>query len=179
MFKALLPFADIALLTIGSLLACMTQMEHIKAIPVPLAEVAPGSATVQHGELNLLVLRGQEMTLNGSPVEWEDLGVRLAGKKVVLRADKGLPVGKVWRGMAGLHRAGCELLAEVRESSEGPWTIRSESDEEDQLDPRDARRADRTPRALVDIACDEAQRPRRTIPRKHQLREGVSGPPRA
>jgi len=116
MTKAILPLIDIVFLTLGSVLACMTQMERVTAMPVSVAEVGSGSAVVQQGKFEVLTLTPGGMTLNGKPVVAERFESELAGKRVVLRVDRDLPTGRVWKVMARLHRAGCDISAEVKES---------------------------------------------------------------
>ncbi len=115
MGKAIVPLIDLVFLTLGSVLAMMTQMERVTAMPVSLAEVGKGSAIVQHGEFDVLTISEDGLAFNGDPVGIEQIESRLAGKRIALRADRKLAVERVWRVMARLHKAGCEVAAEVRE----------------------------------------------------------------
>jgi biopolymer transport protein ExbD len=115
MGKAIVPLIDLVFLTLGSVLAMMTQMERVTAMPVTLAEVGTGSAVVQRGDFDVLTVSAEGLSLNGEPVALEKVASRLAGKRVILRADRALPVERAWRVMAELHKAGCEVAAEVRE----------------------------------------------------------------
>ena len=115
MAKAILPLIDIVFLTLGSVLACMTQMERVTAIPVALTEVGKGSAILQHGDFDVLTVSADGLSLNGEPVTLDQVEDRSAGKRIVLRADRSLPVERVWQVIARLHKAGCEVAAEVRE----------------------------------------------------------------
>ena len=115
MGKTIVPLIDLVFLTLGSVLAMMTQMERVTAMPISVAEVGSGSAIVQHGKFDVLTLSEGGLTLNDNPVAAEHLDTRLAGKRVVLRADRKLPIERVLRVMVGLHKAGCEVSVEVRE----------------------------------------------------------------
>ncbi|NOX55364.1 MAG: biopolymer transporter ExbD [Planctomycetes bacterium] len=115
MGKAIVPLIDLVFLTLGSVLAMMTQMERVTAMPVSLAEVGQGSAVVQHGKFEVLTVSAEGLSLNGKSVTIDQIEERLAGKRVVLRADRKLPVERVWRVMARLHKAGGEVAAEIRE----------------------------------------------------------------
>ena len=117
MAKAILPLIDIVFLTLGSVLACMTQMERVTAMPVSVAEVGSGSAILQQGKFDVLAVTAEGMTLNGKPTGLDRIEQDLSGKKVVLRVDKDLPTGRVWQIMAKLHKAGCEISVEVKEGS--------------------------------------------------------------
>jgi biopolymer transport protein ExbD len=67
----------------------------------------------------VLALTSYGLTHKGKRVETESLENELAGKRVVLRVDKGLPTGRTWQILAVLNKAGCEISAEVKEAS-GP-----------------------------------------------------------
>ena len=60
MAKAILPLIDLVFLTLGSVLAMMTQMERVTAMPVTLAEVGQGSAVVQRGDFDVLTVSAED-----------------------------------------------------------------------------------------------------------------------
>ena len=117
MTKAILPLIDIVFLTLGSVLACMTQMQRVTAMPVSVAEVGSGSAIVHQGKFEILAMTSDGMTLNGKPIDLGRIEQELAGKKIVLRVDRDLPTGRAWQVMARLHCADCEVSVEVKENS--------------------------------------------------------------
>ena len=116
MTKAILPLLDIVFLTLGSVLACMTQMERVTALPVSVAKVGSGAASVQQGEFDILTLSVEGMALNGRPTSEEQLSGELEGRRVILRAEQSLPTERTLTVLAALVRAGAEVSVEVKES---------------------------------------------------------------
>ena len=116
MTKAILPLIDIVFLTLGSVLACMTQMERVTALPVSVAKVGSGAASVQEGEFEVLTLTTEGMILNGQPTSEEQLSEELGNRRVILRAEQSLPTERTLTVLAALVRAGADVSVEVKES---------------------------------------------------------------
>lgn len=113
--RTMLPLIDKVFLSLGALLAIMAQMELIKSIPVEIAEVGTGAAVIQQGELSILSLTSEGMTLDGVPVSRSELVQDIAGRRLVLRADKDMPTQETFELLAELVRAGADVSVEVRE----------------------------------------------------------------
>ena len=116
MTRAILPLIDIVFLTLGSVLACMTQMERVTALPVSVAKVGSGAASVQEGEFEVLTLTTEGMILNGQPTSEEQLSEELGNRRVILRAEQSLPTERTLTVLAALVRAGADVSVEVKES---------------------------------------------------------------
>jgi len=121
--KTILPLIDLVFLTLGSVLGAMTQMERVESIPVEVAKVGTGSAAVRHGKFEIIALNADGLTLNGKPAKLDELTGRLAGKEVVLRADRGLPTQRTLAVLGSLAGAGARVAVEVTQTgSTGPET---------------------------------------------------------
>ncbi len=105
---ALLPLVDLVFLALGALLAGMTQMEMVRAIPVDVTRVGQGAASVRLGDFDVLTLIGPGvMALNGQPIREEDLTSLLEHKRVVLRIQKKLPTEEAVKVLALLAQVSC------------------------------------------------------------------------
>jgi len=112
---AILPLVDLVFLALGAMLACMTQMELISTLPVEVTRIGKGSAVPQHGKIEVLTLTAQGMTLNGKPITENELASKVANKRIVLRAYRGLPTEVTIKVIAKLAESGAEVTIEVKE----------------------------------------------------------------
>ncbi len=111
--QAMMPLIDLVFLTLGSVLAAMTQMERVTALPVELARVGQGAVVVQQGEFDVLVMKGTGIFLNDEPVDPNALRARLTGRRVVLRVERDLTAGRMMETLAMLHEVATEVSLEV------------------------------------------------------------------
>ncbi len=113
---ALLPLIDLVFLALGAVLACMTQMDIVRALPVEVSRVGKGSAIVENTELSILAVGEDGMSLDGVPVTAEELLSDTPTGKIVLRADRNLPTEKTVAILAILAEAGANVSIEVDET---------------------------------------------------------------
>lgn len=112
---SILPLVDLVFLALGGLLACMTQMDIVRAIPVEVARVGKGAAISRNEKHEILSLTSTGMTLNGSPIDEGDISSRLANKQVVLRAHRSLPTEETIKVIAMLSQVSSGISLEVKE----------------------------------------------------------------
>ena len=116
---AILPLVDLVFLALGAMLACMTQMEVIHALPIEVTRIGKGSSVMPDSDkFEVLTLSGHGMTLDGKPVTESELVSKTANKKIILRAYKGLPTQDTVRVIGKLAEAGAEVSIEVKETSQ-------------------------------------------------------------
>ncbi len=111
--KFILPLVDVVFLSLGGVLACMTQMVVIHAIPVEVAKVGGGATVVKHEKFSILTLSSEGMTLDGKPISKEEIPVKVAHRTVVLRVSKNLPAQDMLKTLADLVEAGTQVSLEV------------------------------------------------------------------
>ena len=111
--KAMLPLIDCILLTLGTVLAAMTQMQRVQALPVSVAKVGPGAAVVHNGRFAVLALTADGLHLDGRAVTADQAAAELTGGRVVLRADASLPTERTLQVVAALSKAGADVSVEV------------------------------------------------------------------
>lgn len=115
--SAIVPLVDLVFLALGGILACMTQMEIVKALPVEVAEVGKGfSSVVQHEKFKIVSLDAHGLSLDGQPISQDDLAAKVAGSKVILRAHREMRTQETIHVIATLIEAGAEVSIEVDET---------------------------------------------------------------
>lgn len=116
---AILPLVDLVFLALGAMLACMTQMELIHALPIEVTRIGKGSSAVpRRDKFEVLTLTERGMTLSGEPITESELISKTANKRIVLRAYKGMPTQDTVKVIAKLAEAGAEVSIEVKETGE-------------------------------------------------------------
>ena len=110
---SVVPLIDLVFLTLGSVLAAMTQMERVQTIPVEIAEVGEGSVAIRRGRFDVVSLTRDGMTFNGRPVSAGELAAKAAGREIVLRADRALPTQRTLAVLAQLAKAGADVSVQV------------------------------------------------------------------
>ena len=112
---SILPLVDLVFLALGGLLACMTQMDIVRAIPVEVARVGKGAAISRNDEYEVLSLTSAGLTLNGDIISEQDIPSRLANKRVILQAHRTLPTEETIKVIAVLAKITSEISLEVEE----------------------------------------------------------------
>ena len=112
----ILPLVDLVFLALGGVLACMTQMQVIRALPVDVACVGRGSVVVLHDNFKVLTLTSKGMSLDGQPITKEQLPFRVSNEKIVLRAHKQLPTQDTVSLLSVLAEAGAEVSIEIEQT---------------------------------------------------------------
>jgi len=113
--SSLLPLVDLVFLALGGILACMTQMEVVQALPVEVAQIGTGAAIVRQSRFSILALSTQGMTLDGEDIDPNEIPSKVTSKRIILRADKELPTQQMVEVLAMLVHAGADVSIEVKE----------------------------------------------------------------
>lgn len=113
----LLPLVDLVFLAMGGILACMTQMQVIQAVPVEVTRIGTGASVVRQNRFCILTLDAQHMTLDGKRITQDELPVKIRNKRVILRADRNLATQRTVEVLALLARAGADVSIEVKEET--------------------------------------------------------------
>ena len=125
--RSIVPLIDLVFLTLGAILAAMTQMERVTALPVDVAQVGPGAAMIWQGDFSVLSLRADGMAIDGQPIE--TIPATVAGRQIVVRAERTLETQTLLEALAELVRLGAEVSLEVEEGTRELPDVRDESNE--------------------------------------------------
>ena len=114
--RSMLPLVDLVFLTLGVIVATMTQMQHVTTLSVELAEVGPDAAEVRTDPIDVIALAHDgTMSIDGSVIDDDQLCDRINDASVVLRADRRLHVERLFEVLAELRRCGIDVSVEVDE----------------------------------------------------------------
>jgi biopolymer transport protein ExbD len=113
MSKSMVPLIDLVFLTLGSVLAAMTQMEKVEALGVDVARVGAGQAVVEHGQLKVVTVDEDGLRLEGRPIAPEELARQVGPEKIVLRAQRALPTERTLQALADLADLRLDVVLEV------------------------------------------------------------------
>ena len=119
-----IPLIDLAFLSLGAVVAILSQTQLVRAFPVEITEVQRGIAVISRESVTVIAITENGVWVDGRPVAVEDLPGAVAGGLAVLRADRRVPAGTLIRVMGVLADHEVELRIEVEE---GPALPRSGS----------------------------------------------------
>jgi biopolymer transport protein ExbD len=111
--EILLPLLDIVFLSMGAVLAFMTQMERVPALDIELARVGSGAAVVQHGDFVAVSVTETEIYVDGRSVARENLAGQVSGRRCVLRAGRQVNTQRTLEVLSDLIRAGSDVALQV------------------------------------------------------------------
>ena len=114
---AILPLCDLVFLALGGILATMTQMEVVHALPIEITRVGTGAAIVQHDKFKILSVTADQMVLDGISITEQQLADMAKDKKVILRVSKELRTERTVSVISSLAQAGAQVLIEVEEQT--------------------------------------------------------------
>jgi len=114
----MIPMIDLVFLTLGAIVAMLTQMELIQSIPVSLARVGQGAAEVTTGELDVVTLSDSGLTLNGRSIGLPEIATRDVWNDVVLRVDRAVESERMIEVLAELAKVEARVQIEVKEVAE-------------------------------------------------------------
>ncbi len=104
---------DIIFLTLGVILAAMSQMEKVSALPVEVTKIGSGAAVLKRGDFEVVTVTSKGLTMEGHPIERDELLRRAAGRDIVLRVQNDLPYAVAIRLIADLSEVGVSISSEV------------------------------------------------------------------
>ena len=110
---------DLAFLSLGAVIAILSQTQLVRALPVEVTEIGHGIAVVTRDKMTVVTITANEILVDGEPVTLPEVGGAVDGPTAILRVDRMVPTERLIGVMAQLATAGVELRIEVRERSEG------------------------------------------------------------
>jgi biopolymer transport protein ExbD len=112
----MLPLVDLVFLTLGVIVAALTQMQHVTTLAVELAEVGPDAAEIRTDAIEVLALaRDGTMSVGETVIDDSQLCEFVESASVVVRADRRLDVERLFEVLAELRRCGIGVSVEVDE----------------------------------------------------------------
>lgn len=112
--RSMLPLIDLGFLTLGAVVAILSQTTRIDAMPVDLAEVGPGVTSAVSDNPPVVTVRADGVFLGDRPIGPGELATLLDPSETVLvRADREAASGRLLSVLAEITAAGVDARLEV------------------------------------------------------------------
>ncbi|TVS01214.1 MAG: hypothetical protein EA423_10250 [Phycisphaerales bacterium] len=114
--RSMLPLIDLGFLTLGAVVAILSQTTRIDAMPVDLAEVGPGVTSAVSDNPPVVTVRADGVFLGDRPIGRGELALLLDPSETVLvRADREATSGRLLGVLAEITAAGVDARLEVQQ----------------------------------------------------------------
>lgn len=118
--RVFIPLIDLAFLSLGAVVAVLSQTQLIRSLPVRITEIGAGIAAISREQVTVITIAAGGLFIDGQPVALESLGDAVDGPLALVRADRQVPTQRLVEVMGVLAAKGVEIRVEVRERSAGP-----------------------------------------------------------
>jgi len=108
---------DLAFLSLGAVIAILSQTQLVRALPVEVTEIGQGIAVVTRDKVTVVTITDNEILVDGVGVTLPEVGGAVDGPTAILRVDRMVPTERLIGVMAELATSGVELRIEVRQQS--------------------------------------------------------------
>ena len=98
--RVFIPMLDLCFLSLGAIVAILSQTTLLTALPVDVSDVGRGIAAVTREDVTVVVIRDGAIFIDESPVPLDDLAVRIHGLAVI-RIDEREPTEALIEVMRG------------------------------------------------------------------------------
>ena len=110
-----IPLIDLAFLSLGAVIAILSQAELVRSLPVDVTEIDPGIAALSRDDVTVITITPQDVLVNGQPVRLEAVGDAVDGGLALLRVDRRVPTEILVGVMAQLAAHDVEIRIEVEQ----------------------------------------------------------------
>ena len=114
-----IPLIDLVFLSLGAIVAILSQTQLIRALPVEVTEVERGIAAIARDRMAVVTISRDGLFADGEPVGLDELVGVVDGRLALLRVDRRVPAETLVRVMSVLAAGEVELRIEVHEHELG------------------------------------------------------------
>ncbi|MHC4415562.1 MAG: ExbD/TolR family protein [Planctomycetota bacterium] len=114
-----IPLIDLAFLSLGAVVAILSQSHLVRSLPVEVTEVGRGIAVISREAVTVITITTDGLYADGRPVALSELADAVNGRLVLLRVDRRVPTETLVGVMSVLAANDVELRIEVEERPEG------------------------------------------------------------
>ena len=116
--RVFIPMIDLAFLSLGAIVAILSQTQLVRSLPVELTEVEEGIAAISRDQIAVITIAREGLFADGEPVALGELATRVGGRLALLRTDRRVPTESLIKVMSVLAAHHVELRIEVDERPE-------------------------------------------------------------
>jgi biopolymer transport protein ExbD len=117
--KLLIPMIDLAFLSLGAIVALLSQTQLIHSLPVDVSEVQPGIAAIERDDLAVVTVTADGLTLDGTPIDLDALAAGVGERLALLRVERRVPTETLVGVMSALAAGEVEIRIEVETAPPG------------------------------------------------------------
>ena len=117
--REFIPLIDLAFLSLGAVVAILSQTQLVKSFAVEITEVGDGIAAVSRDEVTVITVAEEGLYLDGEAIGLEELAGAVDGRLALLRVDRRVPTEVLINVVGVLAASGAELRIEVEERASG------------------------------------------------------------
>ncbi len=119
--RVILPLIDLAFLSLGAIVAILSQTQLIRSLPVEVTEIGRGIAVITRDEVTVITITRDGLYVDGLDVGLDELGGIVEGSLALVRVDRRVPTERLVTVMSVLAANGVEIRIEVEEASGKNW----------------------------------------------------------
>ena len=119
--RVFLPLIDLAFLSLGAIVAILSQTQLIRSLPVEVTEIGRGIAVITRDEVTVITITRDGLYVDGRDVGLDELGGAVEGRLALVRVDRRVPTERLVTVMSVLAASGVEIRIEVEQASGGTW----------------------------------------------------------
>ncbi len=113
--RVFIPLIDMAFLSLGAVVAILSQTQLIRSLPIEITEIGRGIAAISREEVTVITIAHDGLYVDGDPVDLDALGGAVDGDLALVRADRQVPTERLVGVLAVLAAEGVEIRIEVEE----------------------------------------------------------------
>lgn len=113
--RVFIPLIDLVFLSLGAIVAILSQTQLIQSFAVEVTQVGAGIAAITRQEITVVTVTDQGTFVDGDPVDLGGLAGAVDGRLALLRVDQHVPADVLINVVSVLAADGVELRIEVVE----------------------------------------------------------------
>ena len=117
--RQFIPLIDLAFLSLGAVVAVLSQTQLVRSLEIDVSEVPPGVAAIEREDLAVVSITRDGIRLDGELVSLDALAAAVGPRLALLRVQRDVPTETLVGVMSALAAGGVEIRIEVRPAPPG------------------------------------------------------------
>ncbi len=117
--RQFIPLIDLAFLSLGAVVAVLSQTQLVRSLEIDVSRVPPGVAAIERENLAVVSITQDGLQLDGAPITLDQLAGAVGPRLALLRVERNVPTETLVGVMSALAAGGVEIRIEVRAAADG------------------------------------------------------------
>ncbi len=117
--RVLIPLIDLAFLSLGAIVAILSQTQLIRSLPVEVTQIGRGIAVITRDEVTIITIARDGLSVDGRTVGLDEIAGAVDGRLALVRVDRRVPTERLVTVMGVLAAHDVEIRIEVEETPGG------------------------------------------------------------